>query len=254
MVTEEFLTSKIETLKKELKVHFHQELEKVNERVQSVEQSNRQVQQEVEEVKNQLSDLDSTVEVMQSKNKKLEEENKELQEEITRMKYIQKKQEIQTNDLEQYTRKNNIRIYGLDDRDKNETAQETTYVVLNFLRNKLDINMKPSDIDTAHRLGKFQENGNRLVICRFVSRLQRMEVMSRRKTLKGTNFVIREDLTLKNAKLLECVSNVSNVKSAWSDQGKIIAELDTKSKKKETVVVTLKTNLELPLVVPEKPS
>ena len=48
-------------------------------------------------------------------------------------------------------------------------------------------------------------------------RTLRNDVMKNRKMLKGSAMVIREDLTFKNAKLLEEASAVSNVKAAWSD-------------------------------------
>ena len=61
--------------------------------------------------------------------------------------------------------------------------------------------------------------------------------------LKGKAQIIHEDLTRKNAKLLEDASDAPNVSSAWSDQGKIIVNLDTDEK----MQVTLKTNLKIPL-------
>ena len=56
-----------------------------------------------------------------------------------------------------------------------------------------------------------------------MSRTLRNDVMKNRKMLKGSELVIREDLTLKNAKLLEDASAVPNVKAAWSDQGKVLS-------------------------------
>ena len=139
--------------------------------------------------------METVVDTVQSKNRKLTAENKELKEELTRMKYGWKSLEMRMNDLEQYIRSNNIRIYGLEDKEKDETHENTTYTILNFLRNKLDISLKPSGIDIAHKLGKFTEKGNRSVICRFVSRMQRVEIMKKRKMLKGSHNVIRDDLT-----------------------------------------------------------
>ena len=152
------------------------------------------------------------------------------------------------NDIEQYTRRNNIRIYGVDDRNRDETAEETVGEVLKLLDRELNLSLHPRDINIAHRIGQFQKDGNRVIICSFVSRINRNEVIRRRKLLKGKAQVIREDLTRKNAKLLEEVSDVSNVSSAWSDQGKIIAKLDTNDK----MLVTLATDLKIPLVPPPK--
>ena len=172
--------------------------------------------------------MEHGLETVQNKTKKLENEQKEHISEIGQVKFALKSREIQMNDLEQYTRSNNIRIYGLDDRNKEEMAEETTRVVLNFLSNKLDIDLRDSDIDIAHRLGKFLKEGNRPVICRFASRLNKMRVMKNRRLLKG--------------------SEVENVKTAWSDQGKIIALLEAEEGEgSPKVVVTLKTDLSLPL-------
>lgn len=49
--------------------------------------------------------------------------------------------------------------------------------------------------------------------------------MSVRRNLKGPSDVIREDLTIKNAKLLEEVSAKAEVENAWSDDGEILALL-----------------------------
>ena len=192
--------------------------------------------------------MEHGLETVQNKTKKLEDEQKEHISEIGQVKFALKSREIQMNDLEQYTRSNNIRIYGLDDRNKEKTAEETTRVVLNFLSNKLDIDLRDSDIDIAHRLGKFLKEGNRPVICRFASRLNKMRVMKNRRLLKRSVYVIKEDLTYKKQKLLQYVSEVENVKTAWSDQGKIIALLEAEEgEESPKVMVTLKTDLSLPL-------
>ena len=48
--------------------------------------------------------------------------------------------------------------------------------------------------------------------------------------LKGSSYVIREDLTHINAKLLEDVSGHEKVKAAWSDEGRIVALLNDNRK------------------------
>ena len=71
------------------------------------------------------------------------------------------------------------------------------------------------DVDTAHRLGPIRQDGNRPVIFKFVSRVTKHAVIRSRKKLKGSATVIREDLTLKNAKLLETVSRKEDVQRAY---------------------------------------
>ena len=107
---------------------------------------------------------------MMETNRSLENEQQDQAAALNGLKYGLKCREIQHNDLEQYTRSNNIRIYGIDDRNKDETAEETTGIVIKFCSDKLGIDLRDKDIDIAHRLEKFQTDGNRPVICRFVTR------------------------------------------------------------------------------------
>lgn len=251
LITEEFLTAKIDSLKQQLKSYFDKELEKVYTKIQSLEERATTADERVERLECRIHDLEADLESVKNTSKRLEDKGKENAEEIGQVKYAIKTREIQMNDLEQYTRANNIRIYGLDDRNRDENVEETTLVVIQFLKNKLDIDLKETDIDIAHRLGKFSDDANRPVICRFVSRMNKQKVMKNRRLLKGSVFVIKEDLTRKNAKLLQDTSEVENVEAAWSDQGKIIALLisENDSDKKQKVVVTLRTDLSLPITL-----
>lgn len=253
LITEEFLCAKIESLKKQLKTYFDKELEKVYTRIKTLESKSIAADERVEKLESKILDLEAKLESMQNVNKKLEDKEKEHAEELCQVKYAMKTREIQMNDLEQYTRSNNIRIYGLEDRNPSETAEETTSIVLQFLKNKLEIDLNRNDIEIAHRLGRFLDNGNRPVICRFVLRLNKMKVMKSRRLLKGSVYVIKEDLTHKNAKLLQDTAEVENVKTVWADQGKIIALVDSENgERKQKVVVTLRTDLSRPLTL-EKP-
>lgn len=89
-------------------------------------------------------------------------------------------------------------------------------------------------------MGRFNKDSNRPVICKFVSRFTKHEVIKARRVLKNTAVVIREDLTLQNAKLLERTNACDSVRAAWSDEGKIIALLNNNKK----TVVDMKTDLD----------
>lgn len=150
---------------------------------------------------------------------------------------------MRINDLEQYTRRNSVRIYGIDDQNNRETPAETTSKIIQMFNNNLEIQVKEYDIDIAHRLGPFKSDANRPNICKFLSRTLRTEVIRARRKLKGTRIIIKDDLTLKNQKLLQEAAAVGNVQSAWSDNGRIIVLLETGKK----VVVDLKMDLTEPI-------
>ena len=247
MITED-LTNKLFKLREDLKKHFQEELEKVDHRVSELENKIKHNEKTITSLQNDNSDLRTKVEKLEEDYKKLKIEKDNMEEKVYETAQTVKLSEMHINEIEQYTRRNNIRIYGISDKKKDETAEETTGEVLKFLAIDLDLSLHSRDINIAHRIGQFQKDGDRVIICSFVSRIYRNEVMRRRKMLKGKAKVIREDLTWKNAKLLEDASDAPNVSSAWSDQGKIIVKLDTDEK----MQVTLKTNLKIPLTPPPK--
>ena len=129
-----------------------------------------------------------------------------------------------------------------------------SYFPFGFEGRMWDLIVSVPDHCLSFYFGKFLKEGNRPVICRFASKLNTVRLMKNRRLLKGSVYVIKEDLTYKNQKLLQDVSEVENVKTAWSDQGKIIALLETeKGEGSPKVVVTLKTDLSLPLVLAIEP-
>lgn len=99
---------------------------------------------------------------------------------------------------EQYSRLNSLRIYGVPEA-KNE---ETDAVVVDLCASKLNINVSRGDIDCCHRL-KSREGTQRPIIVKFCRRLVRNEVFSKKKQLKGSKIVIREDLTGRRAAIIK---------------------------------------------------
>ena len=67
-------------------------------------------------------------------------------------------------------------------------------------------------------------------VYKFKSYRKRMEVVKNRRKLKGTKYVIVEDLTAKNQKLLNEARVHSKVETAWSKDGHIIVLLKGSAK------------------------
>ena len=58
------------------------------------------------------------------------------------------------NELEQYSRRNNVRIWGIPEVEENEDASDTADVVVKKLNETMGVNLNRYDIDIAHRLGR----------------------------------------------------------------------------------------------------
>ena len=107
--------------------------------------------------------------------------------------------EQKLNDLEQYTRRNSIRIHGMPERNGENIFQR----VPDYFYNELG-EIQP-DIEVVHRVGVKGQIPNvpRSIIVKFVRRSDKLEVMLRRKQLKGTGISISDDLTARNVRLIK---------------------------------------------------
>lgn len=243
-VTEKFVETCIEKLKSEITEKFKTEINEVQNELKQYKVQLLEQNKLIENVRNELSDCKIEQESLNEEIRRVRNENLQLKTKIDEFNLQSRVNINHTNKLEQYTRNNSIRIYGLDDRNKYEKVADSCSLVINMLNNKLKLNVSRSDIDIAHRLGPFREDGNRPIICKFVSKALKREVIHTRKVLKGSSIVIREDLTSKNAKLLERVSSKEEVKSAWSYEGEITVLLLNGKK----IKIDLNTDLSQPLI------
>lgn len=219
VVSEEFVSEKLASLKDELVKSIKSEMDKVYEQLKLLKTKVLSAETETEELKNSNSDMIVKLEEIEKERDESQKKNEELEAQLSEREARLKDHEVRLNDIEQYTRRNSVRIYG--DTDKNETIEHSRDLVIKLLKDKLLITVQSHEIDVAHRLGRFMKEGCRPIICKFVSRTLKRDVIKKRRSLKGSQIIIREDLTPKNAKILERASGKDEVVSACSDEGKI---------------------------------
>ncbi|KAI4461425.1 l1 transposable element-related [Holotrichia oblita] len=119
--------------------------------------------------------------------------------------------------LEQYSRRNNLRVYGIP-----ETASENTNDIISSLcKNKFGLEIPSSSIDCSHRLGKV-ENGSRPILVKFCNRDVKQQIYNNKRKLKVTKTIIREDLTKKRMSLMKDV--LKKCGSAWTTNCSIFAK------------------------------
>ena len=159
---------------------------------------------------------------------KLQTENQKIQ---------VKKALTQTNNNEQYSRRDNIKIYGLSLLPGDDCKSK----VKNFLAKDLNIHVKDEEISVAHIVPRRIQPTNPgqapqppPIIVRFApsGRDRRMDILKGRKRLKETGVRIYEDLTEINQGLINRLRNHDGIKSSWSINGKIygLTENDKKIK------------------------
>lgn len=149
----------------------------------------------------------------------------------------------ETDRLEQYTRRENIRIFHLSTAE-DRTLSEGVIELLNDMFHQVDKDSPPcvvtsSDISVCHRVGKKPEVGasdNRPIIVRFVSRQTVFNIMKHKKVLKdmakykahGKSVFIAEDLTQLRLKLKDYIRERDGVSRVHTMDGNIHGEKNGK--------------------------
>ena len=138
---------------------------------------------------------------------------------------------------EQYSRKDNVRIFGLRGEVNEKNLEEK---VIEMVKENLEVELKPEDIEIVHRIGKMERNSNearnprpRAVIVKFSSYKAKATVLMKRRALKGTWITIAEDMAPEIAKRLKKLKEKTSVESAWFVNGKIRYKRHDDSRVKE---------------------
>lgn len=182
-----------------------------------------------EAVKQATSSLVKEVEAVKSENKKMKEANSKLEERVIKL-------ELDNDSLEQYGRRNILRISGIPEKPNEETDD----MVLQ-LAGELNVPMSKYDIDRSHRVGRVDDGRragrttrskrqHRDIIVKFTSYNARYRLFQMRKELRETEneelktIYLNEDLTrLRSGILFEARSlkRAKKLNSAYSSDGKL---------------------------------
>lgn len=125
--------------------------------------------------------------------------------------------------LEQYSRLDNIRLFGLDEKaDENITNE-----VISLFNTKLQVEVKAEDISICHRL-RSKVDGARPVIVKFCRRSIKNNIYRVKSRLKGTKIIMREDLTKQRTIAVSDLNKRFNYKNVFTNNGNIFVKLSNK--------------------------
>nr|CAI5849926.1 unnamed protein product [Callosobruchus analis] len=126
-------------------------------------------------------------------------------------------------DMEQQTGIKNLRIYKVDEMP-NENLPEALIQIFN---SRLGTKLVTEDIVTCTRIGKRQQNTRpRGILVKFAKLSTRQNLYNKKKMLKGSGMVIKEDLTESRLKLMEAAIEKTSLKKVWSFNGTIYVMKD----------------------------
>ena len=129
---------------------------------------------------------------------------------------------VQIDDLEQYTRRTNIRIYGIP--ESTDASEDIDALSTNFFSNELGIDLTPADISRSHRVGK-RGTKPRPIIVRLTKHNTKVQILRKRRQLKINKrpHNIQEDLTLPRREILRSLKNIEEgiINKVWTADGVI---------------------------------
>ena len=128
----------------------------------------------------------------------------------------------EVDDLEQYTRRTNVRIYGVAE----QPEENTDNLAVDFFKSELNVDVASNDISRSHRVGKKSGAKPRPIIVRFTKHNTKVAVMSRRRVLKERKrpFNLQEDLTINRREILKYLNKDIEegiVSKVWTVDGVI---------------------------------
>lgn len=166
-----------------------------------------------------LKGLQDQINSLEKTNLELQKENKSLVARVTVL-------ESQADQAEQYSRRNCLRISGVQE-EANENTDDFTLKVANDIGSNIQLN----DIDRSHRIGN-PNNKKRVkprdIIVKFSTYRARLNFYKQRTALKECGYLgvfVNEDLTKKRSSLLyqaRTLVKSERLKGAWSSDGTVL--------------------------------
>ena len=194
---------------------------------QIVEEINLKYEKTVEHLESRVHELEINNDKLEEKIKLQEAEISSLKDSLSNVNNSTLRLRQLAVQNQQYSRKANVRIFGIEENSNIEGRygnENCVNVVKDLFEQKLGVQLRDRDIDTAHRVGREDDRsrrGPRAILVKFLRRADKERVIRNRKKLKGSKTIIVDDLCREMHELFNRVSNDPRVESAWTYNGKI---------------------------------
>lgn len=132
----------------------------------------------------------------------------------------QKKLKQKVDHLQQSTKKNNIRLFGIKEADNENLSTKT----VELLSNKLKISVSSDDVISVYRVGQRRKDSPRHVLVVFRDDKIKNSIYNKKRLLKGSGVVMKEDLTAERLKIVKSASERYGFKNVWTVNGTVFAK------------------------------
>nr|CAH7755705.1 unnamed protein product [Callosobruchus chinensis] len=131
-----------------------------------------------------------------------------------------KKVEQKVDNIQQHIRNNNLRIMSVPE----AAGENLTEKVYDIFTNKMKVEINKSEIIAAYRVGRKLDDKPRQILVTFQDNAIKMLTYNRKRFLKGSNIVIKEDLTVLRLNIMNAASEKYGYRNVWSTNGAIFAK------------------------------
>lgn len=171
-------------------------------------------------VKNEITQLREELKTKDAKIDKLERRIESLESDV--------------DSLEQYSRRNSIRLFGLEEKPDEDAASLAVSFVNEHM--KVEPPITVDDIDRVHRVGKKigptesessspQQPKPRAILMKFATYRARQRVVTQRKHIKDTGYYMNEDLTRARSTMLykaRVMKRQKLIQESWTHDGAFV--------------------------------
>ena len=154
--------------------------------------------------------------------------------------------ETETDNLQQYSRRNSVRIAGIPEVEGEDPVARSLSVINETLQ--VDPPIQITDVDRIHRVGP-KTAASRPMLIKFSTYLAKKRVMEKRSSLRGTRYFLNEDLTRHRAHLCyqaRLAKKANKIQSVWTADGKILV----RNNHKRIVTISSAQDLEKECLIP----
>ena len=185
-----------------------------------MEEGSRALREEVKDLKEELR---ATKDCFMKEIKKKDERIAELEVRLREVGEAERRTAGRLNDLDQYNRRNNVRVFGVPE----NSGENCENMLREVFEKKMGVKLSSQDFEACHRVGgEGKGGGRRAIIARFVNRKSAEEVIRNRKKLKSTGIGISEDLTNTNYRLLQISRDIRGLTDCWSRNGTLYVKTE----------------------------
>ena len=202
----------------------------VNKIVETLEKSMRhtietRIKEETKEIMGRVESYEKENEMLREKIKEFEERQnhklQKMQEQLCENEKRSIEANIRSNQNEQYSRKNNVKIMDVPTEDK-ETIDQLTTKVINLFGNK-SIPLQKEEILAIHRIPS-KKGGNKPVIIKTTNNNVKTRLMKGRKSMKEAGYRLADDVTVLNSGLISRLLRHPEVENAWFFNGSVYGQ------------------------------